>query len=541
MSTFSGTDAYMAQAEARGRLGAALKGATGLLPGRKRTYESIAAELANTIAACEPGHLSPQQDAKIRQLQNDLRVAGSAQSRSRSAQAPKAKPHNCPACRGKGVVPVASLTPAARAIATRTAAPKRKPTTPTERTHRALAAGVFDAEHLRVAPFNVKRDVAARILDTDLAGLPVAAGDAIHGLLRSASTADLNVRHVANWLIGQGTKDYAEVVRKSIVDVHPAWSERDRAAIDTYRAMLEVPGSQGGFGAPVMIDPTVVLGSALDDATLLKYTRTVFTTSDNWKGIASSGGSGFTRPGEGDVSVDGSLAYTQPSITVYTARNFIPYSIEVGQDFPGFADQMTSVLSADYLDILANDLAVGNGTTAPMGIFTRMAATTAGSGASHVAVTSAGTIAGADVRAVYAALPQRMKNDPSCAWLMSATALEQIRALASGSVSGGLSPNDIGEFSDGSTRLFSKPVVLSQYAPAFTGTTSAANYCVVGAFSRFVVAQRVGGYVIESVPLLLDFAGGTGRPTGQRGLAATVRYGADVVGDYGSFRLLSNS
>jgi HK97 family phage major capsid protein len=122
---------------------------------------------------------------------------------------------------------------------------------------------------------------------------------------------------------------------------------------------------------------------------------------------------------------------------------------------------------------------------------------------------------------------------------MSSTVFEQISALGAGGLSGGLEPGAVrypaapGQLGT----IFGKPVVISSHAPAFNNTTSASNVLVVGAFSRYCVAQRIGGVSAELVPLLRDPT--TQRPTGQRGLLAFARYGAQVL-DTASFVLLVN-
>jgi HK97 family phage major capsid protein len=84
--------------------------------------------------------------------------------------------------------------------------------------------------------------------------------------------------------------------------------------------------------------------------------------------------------------------------------------------------------------------------------------------------------------------------------------------------------------------LFGRPVVLSDYAPDFNGTTGAANILVVGDFSNYVIAQRAG-MSLEFIPNLFDTT--TGRPTGSRGWYAYARHGFDSVAD-NAFRLLQN-
>lgn len=117
---------------------------------------------------------------------------------------------------------------------------------------------------------------------------------------------------------------------------------------------------------------------------------------------------------------------------------------------------------------------------------------------------------------------------------MSPGVMSKVRAFGNGLA---LSDFTVNLLADGTENLTGRPVVVSDYAPGFTGTTGAENYAVVGDFSRFLVVQRAGMQV-ELIQNLFDQA--TGRPNGERGWFATARHGHDVVDENG-FRLLANS
>ena len=112
--------------------------------------------------------------------------------------------------------------------------------------------------------------------------------------------------------------------------------------------------------------------------------------------------------------------------------------------------------------------------------------------------------------------------------------MAQVRAFGNGYA---LSDFTVNMLADGTDQLTGRPVITSDYAPAFTGTTGAANYAVVGDFSNFLVAQRAG-MTVELVNHLFDPT--TARPTGQRGWFAFARHGFDAVNSNG-FRLIANS
>jgi HK97 family phage major capsid protein len=90
----------------------------------------------------------------------------------------------------------------------------------------------------------------------------------------------------------------------------------------------------------------------------------------------------------------------------------------------------------------------------------------------------------------------------------------------------------------GTPRLFGRPVLQSSWCDSFTGTTGTVNYCVVGDFSRFVIAHR-SGLDVESVTGIPNFPS-SNLPTGQIGVFGMSRFGSDVV-DVNAFRVLASS
>jgi hypothetical protein len=78
----------------------------------------------------------------------------------------------------------------------------------------------------------------------------------------------------------------------------------------------------------------------------------------------------FDREGSA-VSDDSPTLLPQPSVPVYKARGWIPWSIEIGQDYPGFADEIAQLLAAGYHELLAQKLTVGavipTGVSSPLG------------------------------------------------------------------------------------------------------------------------------------------------------------------------------
>jgi len=234
---------------------------------------------------------------------------------------------------------------------------------------------------------------------------------------------------------------------------------------------------------------------------------------------------------------DSSLTFAGPDIPIWAAKDYIPFTLEFGQDQPGWADNATALFQNAYAEYVSLKTATGSGTSDVTGVFTAM--TNATNNPAHVTVTTAGQLAAVDVRKAWTALPERYRVDPSCAWMMSPSVEQQVAALAAPSVTGGLGPQDLTtDPGTGQRRLFGRPILSVSDAPAWTGTSGAANVAVVGSFSRYCVATRFGGFSVELVPHLRDVS--TGRPTGERAFLASARLGGDVI-DPNAFRILSNS
>jgi hypothetical protein len=128
------------------------------------------------------------------------------------------------------------------------------------------------------------------------------------------------------------------------------------------RSASENTTTAGGFGIPVLIDSSIVLTSGAIDAPILRFSRIEQVTNNIWKGVSSAGMSWSFDTEAAEVS-DDTPTLAQPSVTVHMARGFLPYSIEVGMDYPGFAMEFGKLLNQGYNDLLAVHSMTGTGMT----------------------------------------------------------------------------------------------------------------------------------------------------------------------------------
>jgi len=346
--------------------------------------------------------------------------------------------------------------------------------------------------------------------------------DKVDKMLRSRSR-DMDGAKVGRALLATESDAYRSAFMKSITQTAPAFTADEARAVDEARAASLTDGA-GGYGVPVLIDPTIVLTGQRSLNPLRRIARVESITTDAWKGVSSAGVTWSYDVEAAEVS-DDAPTLVQPSVSVHGARGFIPYSIEISQDYPGFATEFGRLLAEGYDELQAGSFITGTGSDQPFGIVVALDANTN----VEVAVTSDGVLQAADIDKVWTALPDRSKSN--AVWLMNSDVDSYIALW--GDAYGGRTVDLAGR----ATTLRGRPIELATNMPAFTGTTGAANILVVGDFRNYLIVDRVG-MSVELVPHL--FGTTNNRPTGQRGLFAMARHGADSINDDG-FRLLQNT
>lgn len=388
-------------------------------------------------------------------------------------------------------------------------------------------ADSLDRDVSMLKPAEARSIALATLERKDELGLAPEQLDKVESLLRS-HTAELRGDVIAKRMILTENDAYRSAWQKAVTSTTPVFTAEEGRALqawDEFRAASIGTDTAGGFGVPVLIDPTVILTGqqTLNPFRAISTVRTI--TTDEWKGVSSAGVTWSFDNEAAEVS-DDAPTLAQPTVTTKMARGFIPYSIEIGADYPGFANEMAALLTAGLDDLESNVFATGNGTSQPFGILTALDANTN----VEVVVTTDGLLGAVDIRKVWGQLPDRARANAT--WVMSSDTANDISAF--GSTYGADSTVDLtGQV----TTLRGRPVVISSYFPDFTGTTGAANILVVGDFSKFYIVDRVG-LTVELVPHL--FGTTNNRPTGERGWFAYKRVGSDSVDDL-AFRLLQNT
>jgi HK97 family phage major capsid protein len=298
-------------------------------------------------------------------------------------------------------------------------------------------------------------------------------------------------------------------------------SDAERSAVAEVRAMGVTTDASGGYSVPVTIDPTILITTGTGLVGILPYCRIEPVFTDAWRGV-SAAAAAWSFDGELTEVSDDALTQAQPTVSVHQTQAFVPYSIQYGEDVPNAAAELQRAAVAGYYDQMASAVMVGTGSAQPWGIFATTVTT--------VDVTTDNTFGAPDLDKVWAALPELRRANAT--WVMNVDVENDIRNFGSGSATSRFTVNQTAE---GINILNGHPVVLSDYAPTWTGS-DAASILVVGDFREFLVAQRIG-MSVEYIPHV--FSGTNGRPIGARGLYARARWGSDVT-MVGAFRRLKN-
>ncbi len=367
------------------------------------------------------------------------------------------------------------------------------------------------------------RDRALRQLDDRMGTLHMSAAEKDEAERQVRKSTD-----IARRVLVTETPEYRSAFIKVTTQNSPRLTpEEGRAldAFDEYRAQSLTNGA-GGYAIPVFIDPSIILTDQESSNPFLQICRQVTINTNVWKGVSSAGVSWSFDAEAAAVSDDSLTSIAQPTVPVYTARGYIPFSIEIGMDWPDFAGEMSRVLAAGYDELLVDKFTRGAGSTEPTGIVTTL------TGGNLVTPTTDGAFGNEDVYKAWKSLAQKYRRNAS--WLMSVDVNNKIRQFGTSTAMHSFTGDLKMGFAE---TILGRPVYETPYMPDFTGTTGVANIAVVGDFSNYVIARN-GGMSVELVPHVFDVT--NNRPTGERGWFAYARIGGDSVND-AAFKMLANA
>lgn len=378
-------------------------------------------------------------------------------------------------------------------------------------------------------------DTATIALDADL---PSLRGRVATGLERDAVTPDpvkdaamrtLGRVHgdkmaVARRYLATGSTVYRNAFAKLMTGAANQWTDAERLAVSRAQSLTD---AAGGFAVPFTLDPTIIGIDGLSFNPIRNIARVVQTTTESWNGVTGTAVA-FSWDAEAAQVSDDSITLAQPSIPVYKLAGFVPFSIEVGADWADIdSDLRTAMMEGrDNAEALAHIKGTGSGQ--PTGIEVELDGT-----ASEIAPATAETFAAADVYNLMRQLPPRHRQ-AGPTWVMNigtANAIRQFDTGGGGNFWTSLAPG-------APETLLGYPWVEASNvddSPDINPAASEQNFILyIGNWKRYVIVDRVG----MSVELVPHLFGANSRPTGQRGLYAYMRSGAESVDD-NAFRVLS--
>lgn len=318
---------------------------------------------------------------------------------------------------------------------------------------------------------------------------------------------------LARRILITGSPVYERAFGKAVVALNTmGLSAEERAALALGA------GATGGFAVPFQLDPTVILTSNGSINPLRLVSRVEQIVGKEWQGITSTGIT-VSRVAEATEATDNAPTLAQPTVKAERVQGFVPFSMEIDQDWAGLRTEMTRLLSDAKDQEEATSFVTGTGVSPQAnGVVQTLNAS------SNVIANTFGV---ANVYALEEAVPPRFRARASIMANKFVFNLVRQFDTAGGAalwvrLTDGLPPELIGYSAYENSSMV-----------ASVGTVGN-RFLLMGDFSQFLIVDRVG-MAIELVPHLF---GATNRfPTGQRGIYAIWRNNSKILTD-NAFRIL---
>jgi HK97 family phage major capsid protein len=285
---------------------------------------------------------------------------------------------------------------------------------------------------------------------------------------------------------------------------------------------LSLGATTGGQAVPFTLDPTVIptSNSVVNPARALGRNETLV-GSNTWNGI-SSGAIVAARAAEIAVASDNSPTMAAPTATVTKAQAFVPFSVEIEEDWVGMETELARLFQDAKDDEEATAFVTGAGSGVnPQGFVTGATTT--------FAAPTGLTVTALSLYNFEATLPPRFR--PNESFVANRGIYNVIRGIdtAGGAalwlyVSQGLVTQSPTPGNTGATLLGRGAWEASAMQATVVNAT---KIMVVGDFNYFLILDRIGLH-IELIPFL--FGAGQGNlPVGQRGVYAWWRNTSKVL------------
>lgn len=329
---------------------------------------------------------------------------------------------------------------------------------------------------------------------------------------------------IARRILQTGSQEYMRAFGKAISG-KPLTSEEMRA--------LSTAASDGGYGVPYTLDPTVINTSNGVVNPLRRIARNITIAGSNeWRGVSSSGVTAGYGSEASQVD-DDSPTFDQPVINVERADAFVPFSFEIGGDFGGLQAEVAQMFAyaKDELEADKFTTGLGHGAKEPEGIITALQ------------LLPAATVTSLDINLFQADDIYLVEEDlgpryrPLAQWVANRSIYNKARRFANNNNEADLWIRDLSLGLDNSATGNTGATLLGYPANELSAMDSVVHggneILLLGDWRHFAIVDRVGT-TVEYIPNLM---GPNGRPTGQRGLLAWWRNSSGCLATE-AFRLL---
>lgn len=364
------------------------------------------------------------------------------------------------------------------------------------------------------------------------AGLAARAHDVLErsehldGKAREAIAETIDARggsDAAAMVLARSSEDYRSAFTKVLQNPERAFltmTPGELAAfsdVESVRAAMSTNVASAGYLLPLSLDPNVLLANAGTANPIRQLATLKVAASSPHRAVTSAGVTGEWLA-EAATFADASPTFTNVDVPLFKMGAYVFGSYEVLQDSAADVAALLPDLLADARDRLESAaFATGNGTTAPKGVVTALAAANA-----FVTATTRGSFTSAsagDVLSLLNAQSPRTRQSGKAAWIAHNDTITTVRQQTVGTA--GALLMDIAA----SGNLLGHPI---HEASSMTNSTTSGSYLAVLAdFSRYAVVDHIQGPSLEFVQNVLDPT--TNRPTGQRGWIFWHRVGADML------------
>lgn len=362
---------------------------------------------------------------------------------------------------------------------------------------------------------------------TAIEGLPVTEDHVRERLYRTLERADDASGRLARHMIAASRPSYRSAFAKLISGQTYALTPDEARSVEHVRA-ASLTDSAGGYAVPTVLDSTLLITGAQDGVlgnSIRQLANVVQTTADNYN-VNSTAGITAAWAAEAAEASDNAPTIAQTTITPIRAQAFVPFSMEIQQDWMGMEAEMRRLLMFARDNLELTGFALGTGSNQPLGLVYDLYTNYSGQ---VVASATTDTFAKADLTNLVQKIAARYRANGS--FIANEFTYDAVRNFTN---TGGAT---IWTQLDAArpALIFGRPAYSN---PAIDGVINATadNYVMVfgDIAAGYTIVDRIG-MTVELVPHLF---GSNRRPTGQRGLYAMWRTGARVV-DSGALALLN--